>query len=47
MHLKDFFNNPHPMLKADVLDGVIRGLVLDSPEAPDDLFVTDVIFAHN
>ena len=42
MHLKDWFNNPHPMLKSDVLDGVIRGLVLANPEASDELFVSEV-----
>ena len=44
MHLKDWFNNPHPLLKADVLDGILRGLTLANPEASDELFVTDVGF---
>jgi len=42
MHLRDYFNNPHPMLKSDVMDGIIRGLVLASPQGSDDLFVTDL-----
>jgi len=42
MHLKDYFNNPHPMLKSDVMDGVIRGLVMANPQGSDDLFVNDV-----
>lgn len=42
MHLKDWFNNPHPLLKADVLDGVMRGLTVANAEASDDLFVSDV-----
>lgn len=45
LHLKDWFNNPHPLLKADVLDGVLRGLTLANPEASDEHFVTDVVFA--
>lgn len=44
MHLKDWFNNPHPLLKADVLDGILRGLTMANPEASDDLFVSDVGF---
>ncbi|XP_057375088.1 peroxidase-like [Daphnia carinata] len=42
LHLKDWFNNPHPLLKADVLDGVLRGLTLANPEASDEHFVTDL-----
>ena len=42
MHLKDWFNNPHPLLKADVLDGVMRGLTFTNPEVADDHFVSDV-----
>lgn len=40
--MKDWFNNPHPLLKADVLDGVMRGLTISNPEASDELFVSDV-----
>ena len=47
MHLKDWFNNPHPLLKADVLDGVMRGLTVSSPEVADDHFVSDVSFILN
>jgi hypothetical protein len=42
LHLRDWFNNPHPLLKADVLDGVMRGLTFSNPEASDDHFVSDV-----
>ena len=42
LHLKDWFNNPHPLLKADVLDGILRGLTLANPEVPDEHFVSDV-----
>nr|CAH0110491.1 unnamed protein product [Daphnia galeata] len=42
MHLKDWFNNPHPLLKADVLDGVMRGLTFTNPEVADDHFVSDL-----
>ena len=42
MHLGDWFNNPHPMLKKDVYDGVLRGLVLSNPHASDDLFSNEV-----
>ena len=42
MHLKDWFNNPHPLLKAGVLDGVMRGLTFTNPEVADDHFVSDV-----
>lgn len=42
LHVKDWFNNPHPLLKADVLDGVMRGLTISNPEASDELFVSDV-----
>uniref|UniRef100_A0A0P5QUM0 Chorion peroxidase n=1 Tax=Daphnia magna TaxID=35525 RepID=A0A0P5QUM0_9CRUS len=42
LHVKDWFNNPHPLLKADVLDGVMRGLTISNPEASDELFVSDL-----
>lgn len=47
MHLRDWFNNPHPLLKADVFDGVLRGLVLANPEASDDHFVSEVFTRYN
>ncbi len=46
LHLRDWFNNPHPLLKADVLDGVMRGLTFSNPEASDDDFVSDVSSNH-
>jgi len=42
MHLGDYFNNPHPMLKEDIFDGVLRGLVLSAPLASDVKFSSEL-----
>jgi len=42
MHLGDYYNNPHPMLKKDVFDAVLRGLTLMQPMASDHQFSSEL-----
>lgn len=42
LQLRDWFNNPHALLRDEALDSTLRGLVMSYPQASDKQFVHDV-----